>query len=111
MFSPVSGSLTAWMAVGCAAARRRGLSKPVEYAVTGGVHLGGVWPAQAVASVPIVHGVVPSTQRRATRARAGAFEQDEAAQLRIARLGGPAAGEVEIGRGVAGGEGGTGGVA
>ena len=34
-----------------------------EYAVVGGVHFGGVWPVQSVASVASVHGVVPSTQR------------------------------------------------
>ncbi len=31
----------------------------------GGVHFGGICPVQSVASVAIVHGVTPSTQRGA----------------------------------------------
>ena len=45
----------------------RGLRMPgtIAYEAAAGVHFGGTWPVQSVASVAIVHGVTPSTQRAA----------------------------------------------
>ena len=133
MFCVPSGSSAAWSAVTSPAARMRGLSRPgtSEYAVVGGVHFGGIWPAQSVASVAIVHGVVPSTQRGALSRTApkrppsnfasmrssvselrnappgraaAALEQHETAQLGVAGVGRADAGQVEVGGGVARGE-------
>ena len=89
------------------------------------MHFGGIWPAQSVASVAMVHGgdavdaagsVVAhgaeeaavelrldavervGRERRAAGRAAAALEQHEPAQLGVAGIGRPDAGQVEVGR-------------
>ena len=130
MICPESGSVRPWIADGSLDARMRGFRRPpaVEYEVCGGVQTAGVerravdrlgrhrarrravGAARRVvahgAEEPAVEARLDAVERvargwRARGAAAAALEQDEPAQLLVARVGGAEAGQVEVGRRIA----------
>ena len=72
----------AWIATGSDGGEdaRVEQSRTTTYAVVAGVHFGGVWPAQSVASVAIVHGVVPFDAARRVVAHGA---EEAAVELRL----------------------------